>query len=59
MTAALYARVSTADQNCENQLIELRRYCTARGWHIGREFVDQGVDELVALARRRRIDVVV
>ena len=69
MTAALYARVSTTDQNCENQLIELRRYCEARGWHVGKEFVDHGVsgskdrrpalDELIALARRRRIDVVV
>lgn len=69
MTAALYARVSTADQTCENQLIELRQYCQARGWHIGREFVDHGVsgskdrrpalDELVALARRRRLDIVV
>ena len=42
MRAALYARVSTADQTCENQLIELRRYVEARGW-IGTEFVDKGV----------------
>ena len=27
MTAALYARVSTSDQTCENQLLELRREC--------------------------------
>src|ERR1700680_2010967 len=69
MTAALYARVSTVDQTCENQLIELRRYCQARGWRIWREFVDTGVsgstarrpalDELSAHARRRRFDVVV
>jgi DNA invertase Pin-like site-specific DNA recombinase len=69
MTAALYARVSTTDQTCENQLIELRRYCAARGWRIWREFVDTGVsgskdrrpalDELNAHARRRRFDVVV
>ena len=43
MTAALYARVSTTDQTCENQLLELRKYCAARGWQIGREFVDHGV----------------
>src|SRR5688572_16011434 len=32
MKAAIYARVSSADQTCENQLLELRRYCGARGW---------------------------
>jgi DNA invertase Pin-like site-specific DNA recombinase len=67
MRAAVYARVSTSDQTCENQLLELRRYCDARGWTIGREFVDTGVsgtkerrpalDELVKDAKRRRFDV--
>src|SRR5262245_52871654 len=32
MRAAIYARVSTADQNPENQLAELHRYAEARGW---------------------------
>jgi DNA invertase Pin-like site-specific DNA recombinase len=69
MRAALYARVSTADQTCENQLIELRRYCEARGWQVWRECVDTGVsgakdrrpalDELLTAAKRRRFDVVV
>jgi DNA invertase Pin-like site-specific DNA recombinase len=69
MTAALYARVSTADQTCENQLMELREYCQARSWTIAREFIDQGVsgskdrrpalDALVSDAKRRRFDVVV
>jgi DNA invertase Pin-like site-specific DNA recombinase len=69
MTAALYARVSTTDQTCDNQLIELRRNCEARGWRIWREFVDTGIsgakdrrpalDELNAHARRRRFDVLV
>ncbi len=43
MKAALYVRVSTADQNTDNQLIELRRYCEARGWTVSREYVDHGV----------------
>jgi sigma-54 interacting transcriptional regulator len=30
MRAAIYARVSTTDQTCENQLIDLRHYCAAR-----------------------------
>jgi DNA invertase Pin-like site-specific DNA recombinase len=31
--AAIYARVSTLDQQPENQLQELRRYVQARGWY--------------------------
>ena len=68
MRAAIYARVSTLDQEHENQLQELRRYAQARGWE-GTEFVDHGVsgardrrpalDRLVADARRRKVDTVV
>jgi DNA invertase Pin-like site-specific DNA recombinase len=39
VNVALYARVSTHDQNCENQLLELRRYAEARGWQAT-EYVD-------------------
>lgn len=69
MRAALYARVSTTDQTCENQLLELRGYVRARGWTIHAEYVDHGVsgakdrrpalDELVRDAKRRRFDVLV
>ena len=38
MRAAIYARVSTFEQEPENQLQELRRYVEARGW-TGTEFV--------------------
>jgi Resolvase, N terminal domain len=38
MRAALYARVSTFDQEPENQLQELRRHTTARGWTDGRDY---------------------
>lgn len=68
MRAAIYARVSTLDQEPENQLQELRRYVLARGW-TGTEYVDRGVsgakdrrpalDQLVTDARRRRFDVLV
>ena len=66
--AAIYARVSTFDQEPENQLQELRRYVEARGW-TGTEFVDRGVsgskekrpalDALLKDAKRRRFDVLV
>ena len=66
--AAIYARVSTVDQEPKNQLRELRRYVEARGWEAT-EFVDRGVsgakdrrpalDRLVNDAKRRRFDVLV
>ena len=69
MKAALYARVSTTDQEPENQLVELRRYVRARSWDAAVEFVDHGVsgtkdrrpalDRLIRDARRRRIDVLI
>jgi DNA invertase Pin-like site-specific DNA recombinase len=65
---ALYARVSTLDQEPENQLLELRRYAEARGW-TAVEYVDKGVsgtkdrrpalDALLKDAKRRKFDVVV
>src|SRR5688500_7693386 len=68
LRAALYARVSTADQTCENQLLELHGYVAVRGW-TATEHVDRGVsgakdrrpalDQLVIDARRRRFDVLV
>jgi DNA invertase Pin-like site-specific DNA recombinase len=42
MRSAIYARVSTLDQEPENQLQELRRYVAARGW-TAVEYVDRGV----------------
>jgi len=38
MKTALYARVSTADQDPENQLIELRRFAAANEWAQVEEF---------------------
>src|SRR5712675_585438 len=68
MKAAIYARVSTLDQEPENQLAEVRRYVRARGW-TAVEYVDRVVsgakdrrpalDQLVTDARRRRFDIVV
>lgn len=45
--AAIYTRVSTEDQAKEGfsldaQLEKLRAYCTARGWNIAGEYVDEG-----------------
>ena len=66
--AAIYARVSTLDQEPENQLAELRRYVAARGW-TAVEFVDRGVsgsrdrrpalDAVLTAIKRRQFDVLV
>jgi DNA invertase Pin-like site-specific DNA recombinase len=65
--AAVYCRVSTADQHPETQLYDLREMAKQRGCEIVQEFTDTisgtkarrpGLDQLMADARRRRFDVV-
>jgi DNA invertase Pin-like site-specific DNA recombinase len=66
--AAIYARVSTRDQDPELQLDELRRVAEQRGWTVFEEYVDHGVsgakaqrpalDQLMADARKGKLDVV-
>jgi len=68
MKAAIYARVSTADQNCEMQLRELRDYVMRRAWEPAAEYVDAGfsgskasrpaLDRLMQAAARRDLDCV-
>ncbi len=68
MRVALYARVSTTDQNCEMQLRELRNHCQRRGWEIAGEYVDTGwsgakasrpeLDRLMKEARQGRFAAV-
>jgi DNA invertase Pin-like site-specific DNA recombinase len=68
MKAAVYARVSTTDQNCEMQLQELREYVARRGWAAAGEYVDTGfsgvkasrpaLDRLMTAAARREFDCV-
>jgi putative DNA-invertase from lambdoid prophage Rac len=68
MRCAIYARVSTTDQNCDLQLSELREYCTRRGWEIASEYVDTGwsgakasrpeLDSCMKAAREHRFDAV-
>ena len=68
LRAALYARVSTTDQNCSQQLRDLREYAAARGWAVQGEYVDKGhsgakdtrpaLNRLMATARVRKIDAI-
>lgn len=69
LTCAVYARVSTTDQNCELQLRELREHCARRGWGIAGEYVERGwsgakasrpeLDRLMRDATRRMFGCVV
>ena len=66
--AALYARVSTSDQDCGSQLAELRAWCNRFHFDIFQEYVDAGIsgakakrpalDRLMKDARERRFNVV-
>jgi DNA invertase Pin-like site-specific DNA recombinase len=66
--AALYLRVSTADQNTDTQAYDLRALAAQRGYQIVYEYIDHGVsgararrpglDQLLADARRGRFDLV-
>src|SRR5205809_5031601 len=65
--AGLYGRVSTTDQNTDNQLVPLRAFASARGWTVI-EFTDvasgarerrPGLDELLKAVRSRNVDVVI
>jgi DNA invertase Pin-like site-specific DNA recombinase len=67
--AAIYCRVSTDDQNTENQAVVLREYCARRGWTVSEEYVDRGIsgakdsrpalNRLMADAHKRRFDAVI
>ena len=68
MRAALYARVSTSDQQTlPMQLEEMTSYVTNRGWKIVNQVSDIGSgvsdrekrEELLQEARRRNIDVII
>lgn len=65
---ALYARVSTDKQTCENQLTELRAITERMGCMIVQEFIDEGIsgvkarrpalDLMMKMAMQRKFDMV-
>jgi DNA invertase Pin-like site-specific DNA recombinase len=40
MRIAIYTRVSTDRQDCENQAVQLREFATTQGWEVVREYTD-------------------
>jgi putative DNA-invertase from lambdoid prophage Rac len=68
MKAAIYARISTKEQNLDMQLFELREYCRCRGLKIIEEYEDRmtgskdnrpALLKLLADARARKFDAVI
>ena len=65
---AIYARVSTTDQSTDSQLLDLRRFVADRGWHLHREYTDNGIsgtkdnrpalNQLMDDAKKRKFSVV-
>ena len=67
---AIYSRVSTASQNTENQVRELRQVAERHGWQVAAEFTDDGIsgakgreerpglDAMLQAVARREIDMV-
>jgi len=70
MKAALYSRVSTTNQNTDNQLQALREAAQRHGWDVVCEYVDHGIsgakgrdkrpefDRLLKAANRKEFDVI-
>jgi DNA invertase Pin-like site-specific DNA recombinase len=68
MNVIIYTRVSTDKQSIDSQLQELRNYCERREWTDVQEITDvisgarssrQGLDKLMGLVRRVKVDVVI
>ena len=65
---AIYTRVSTEKQSQDSQLAELHEYCERRGWGAVTEFSDvvsgakftrRGLDEMMGLVRRGKLETIV
>jgi DNA invertase Pin-like site-specific DNA recombinase len=68
MKVCIYARVSTQDQEAENQVSQLKDYATKQGWGVVYTLIDvgsgakgrqerQGLDKVFTLAHQRKYDV--
>jgi site-specific DNA recombinase len=65
---AVYLRVSTDRQTTDSQAVELREYCSRRGWtnvveyadtSSGAKFSRKGLDALMRDVRRGRVEAIV
>ena len=59
MRTVLYARTSTSDQTCMNQLAELRKVAENKGLTITAEFVDSGISGAKGRDKRPEFDALI
>jgi len=69
MIAGIYARVSTAEQEVKNQLLEIREFCKKVNYNIYKEYVDEAqsgskvdrpaLNEMLEDAFKRKFNVLV
>ena len=68
MKVCIYARVSTQDQETDNQVVQLKDYASKQGWDVVYTLIDvgsgakgraerQGLDKVFTLAHQRKFDV--
>ena len=68
MKVCIYARVSTQDQETDNQVTQLKDYASKQGWDVVYTLIDvgsgakglaerQGLDKVFTLAHQRKFDV--
>jgi len=68
MKVCIYARVSTQDQEADNQISQLKEYATKQGWDVVYTLIDvqsgskgraerEGLDKVFALAHQRKFDL--
>jgi DNA invertase Pin-like site-specific DNA recombinase len=67
MRIAIYARVSTAQQETENQAVQLREFAKTQGWEVFKEYTDhesgstadrKEFQQMFADASKRKFDLV-
>ena len=56
---AIYTRVSTLDQTIDNQLIELRDYCSKMGWEVVKEYADEGLSGTLSRDKRPALNALI
>jgi len=68
MKVCIYARVSTQDQETDNQIVQLKDYARKQGWDVVYTLIDvgsgakgrqerQGLDKVFTLAHQRKFDL--
>lgn len=56
LRAAIYSRVSTADQDTAMQIAELEAYAARKGWEVVKQYTDEGISGAKGRDKRPGLD---